>query len=102
MRTTRLSRSVANLQLAIVYGYTNQSGEDPLVNDTKKLFHHFTAVPEPGECLVDVFPFRELFYLDYGEVPILTLPSEVSAGLVPWCRFQKNCERMARIGRRYV
>ena len=55
------SRSVANLQLAIIYGCTAQDREDHLVNYMEKALHFNTTVIESGVYAVDVFPFRESF-----------------------------------------
>ena len=61
-----ISRSVADLQLAVIYDYTVQGKEDPLVNDTETVLRYFTMILEPGAFLVDTLPFRESFYLNYG------------------------------------
>ena len=64
-----LSRSVANLQLDMIYDYTVQGREDPLMNDTEKVLHFLTTILGSGAYLVDAFPFREPFYLSYGAIP---------------------------------
>lgn len=86
----------------MVYDYTVQSREDPMVNDTEKLLRFLTGAFEPGAYFVDALPFCKLFHLPYGGVRMLTPSSEVSAGLVPGRRLQKSRERVAHVDRRYV
>ena len=92
---------MANLQLAVIYDYTVQWKEDPLVKDTETMLRYFAMILEPGAFLVDTLPFRESF-CTMVQFRMLTLHSETSAGVVPGCRLQKNREGMARTERQYV
>lgn len=61
-RDCHFSRSLADLQLAVIYDFAAQGKEDPLIGDTEKAIDYFTAVLEPGAYLVDALPFCELFH----------------------------------------
>lgn len=53
----QIHRSLADLQLAVVYDFAAQGKKDPLIDDTEKAIDYFTAVLEPGAYLVDALPF---------------------------------------------
>lgn len=57
---------MGDLQLAVIYDYTIQGKEGPLVNDTEMVVCYFTMILELGAFLVDTLPFCELFYLNYS------------------------------------
>jgi hypothetical protein len=56
-----LPRSIADLQLAVIYDYTAQGRADPLVDDTERVLRYFTMILEPGAYLVDTLSFCEPF-----------------------------------------
>ncbi|KAF9790925.1 cytochrome P450 [Thelephora terrestris] len=53
----QIHRSIADLQLAVIYDYTAQGRADPLVDDTERVLRYFTMILEPGAYLVDTLSF---------------------------------------------
>jgi len=54
---------MASLLLAVVYGYTVQDRQDPIVRDAEEMIRYFCMTIEPGAYLVDSLPFRKPFGL---------------------------------------